>query len=990
MDIGHFIQLLKRNLVLLIVIPLLLAFVVYYFTRNQPKSYESETIIYTGITTGYSIESTSQRPTDYFSVSAQFDNLLNLLKARQTIVETSIRLLAQDLCLEQPVPQYISVENYNKLQSFTPKYVKDLVVKNNKNGIQRQREEEVRKLQKEIHALEKEISKRKNKVIAETTANASTKTVSHSTQGVAKTNVVTTDENPEFIYHVMAPGENLSQIASQYGVSLGELMSMNGISDPNAVSQGQSIIVKKLNVETAPVYHTVKKGETLYSIAKKYGVNISKLRELNNLSNWSLTPGQRIVVAEGFKNRTSQYGNSRKEVLSNESSYNTASGTTPVQSNSDVNSNKVYDELPAVPVEEDFNNRVLEKDYFVADPIVPPGVKKSDYEKTVKNLTKFYSSNDTNFIYGLLHYGENKHYSIRSISEIQIYRINNSDLVRLVYHSDDPGICMQTLKILSQVFMKNYKLLRENETDLVVKYFEEQVRLADKRLQKAEDRLLQFNKKNNIINYYEQSKYIAAQKEDLEVFYQNEQIRLSGSAASLNEIETHLTARDSLYLKSDEINQLKKELSEITTKIISNAPTEEYDERTAAAIAKLKQRQAELRNKIRLYVDQLYLYSHSTQGIPIKNMLDEWLKNTIDYVEAKAALVVLARRKMDFVRTYQKYAPLGAMLKRIEREIKVAEQSYLELLRSLNLAKMKQQNLEMATNIKIVDPPYFPISAMPSKAKYLIVAAFLFGLILIIFIILVMEYFDSSMKNPSRVIKETELRLAGAYPLLNTENDSSEVRLFARRLIDIMIQNLKMGLGNKEKEPMVVLLISTQNNTGKTLLGKKIVNRLREIGDTVLFMNYRTEDDNEYRDEDYNYSYSYKIEDNFIDIKDFNELIKEKALRKENNKYNFIFIELPSIVFHSFPINLIQKVDFVFYVLEATSKMTKADRLALNTFKEISTVEPQVLLNKVELYALEELLSVVPKNKDNTVAERVKYVISYPLRYKTVFNKKKE
>jgi uncharacterized protein involved in exopolysaccharide biosynthesis len=100
-------------------------------------------------------------------------------------------------------------------------------------------------------------------------------------------------------------------------------------------------------------------------------------------------------------------------------------------------------------------------------------------------------------------------------------------------------------------------------------------------------------------------------------------------------------------------------------------------------------------------------------------MLDEWLKNTIDYVEAKAALVVLARRKMDFVRTYQKYAPLGAMLKRIEREIKVAEQSYLELLRSLNLAKMKQQNLEMATNIKIVDPPYFPISAMPaSTCKY--------------------------------------------------------------------------------------------------------------------------------------------------------------------------------------------------------------------------------------------------------------------------------
>ncbi len=986
MDIGHFIQLFKRNLLLLIVVPLLLAVVVFYFTRNRPKAYESETIIYTGITTGYSIESTSQRPTDYFSVSAQFDNLLNLLKSRQTIVETSIRLLAQDLCLEKPVPQYISVANYNRLQAFTPKYIKDLVVKNNKTGIQRQREEEVRKLQKEIRSLEREISKKKNKVLTESPTGIKSKP-SHSYNGVSKENGSSISKSPEYVYHVMAPGENLSQVASQYGVSLGELLEMNDLSDPNSVSQGQSIIVKKLNSSGGTVYHTVKQGETLYSIAKKYGVNISKLRELNNLSNRSLTPGQRILIDRGFgTTSTNYYSGTKKEVLSDDNS--TGGSSAPLQSNSKLNANGVYDELPNVPApaNAEYTTPVLEKDYFVSDPIVPPGVKRSDYEKTVKNLTNFYTSSDTNFIYGLLHYGENNHYSIRSISEIQIYRINNSDLVKLVFHSDDPGICMQTLKILSQVFMKDYKLLRENETDLVVKYFEEQVRLADSRLQKAEDRLLQFNKKNNIINYYEQSKAIAAQKEKLEVAYQNEQIRLSGSGASLNEIETHLTARDSLYLKSDEINQLKKELAEVTTKIISNEPTADYDERTAQAIAKLRSRQTELRNKIKLYVDQLYLYSHSTQGLPITNMLNEWLKNTISYVEAKSALVVLARRKMDFVRTYQKYAPLGAMLKRIEREIKVTEQSYLELLHSLNLAKMKQQNLEMATNIKIVDPPYFPISAIPSKTKVLVVAAFLFGFILIAFIILALEYFDSSMKNPSRVIKETEMQLAGAYPILNAGNNTPELNAFARRLIDMIIQNLKMGLSTLEKEPKVVLLLSTQKETGKSLLGHKIVNRLREIGDSVLYLNYRFDEDAA-DDEDYNFSYSYKIKDNFIDIKDFSELVDEKALRKINNKYSYIFIEVPSIIYHSYPINLLQQVDFAFYVLQANSKMTKADKRAIETFKEICPVKPQVILNKVELYALEELLSSLPKKRNNFYFIKVKRIFSYPLKYKFSFKK---
>ena len=984
MDIGHFIQLFKRNLLLLIVAPLLLAIVVFYFTRNQPKAYESETIIYTGITTGYSIESTSQRPTDFFSVSAQFDNLLNLLKSRQTIVETSIRLLAQDLCLEKPIPEYISAHNYNQLQSFTPKYIKDMVVKNNKTGIQREREEEVHKLQKEIRSLEREISKKKNKVITESPQGKTTKPA-HATQGVSKDYGSTLDKSPEYVYHVMTAGENLSQVASQYGLSMGELLDMNDLSDPNSVSQGQSIIVKKLSDGSNPLYHTVKQGETLYSIAKKYGVNISKLRELNGLSNRSLTPGQRILVDQGYSASSGNYyTGSKKEVLSD---GNSVSGSSPLQSNSNLGDKGVYDELPNVPAPtSDFDNRVLEKDYFVSDPIVPPGVKKSDYEKTVKNLTNFYASSDTNFIYGLLHYGENNHYSIRSISEIQIYRINNSDLVRLVYHSDDPGLCMQTLKILSQVFMKDYKLLRENETDLVVRYFEEQVRLADSRLQKAEDRLLQFNKKNNIINYYEQSKAIAAQKEDLEVSYQNEQIRLSGSGASLNEIETHLTARDSIYLKSDEVNQLKKELSEVTTKIISNAPTADYDERTAQAIARLQTRQSELRNKIKLYVDQMYLYSHSTQGLPISNMLDEWLKNTVSYVEAKAALVVLARRKMDFVRTYQKYAPLGAMLKRIEREIKVTEQSYLELLHSLNLAKMKQQNLEMATNIKIVDPPYFPISAIPSKAKVLVVAAFLFGFILIAFIILVLEYFDSSMKNPSRVIKETEMDLAGAYPILNAGSATPELNAFARRLVDMIIQNLKMGLSKVEKEPKIVLLLSTQKETGKSLLGHKIVNRLREIGDSVLYLNYSF-DDEAAKDEDYNFSYTYNIKDNFIDIKDFSELIGEKALRKSNSKYSYVFLEIPSIIYNSYPINLLQQVDFAFYVLQASSQMTKADKRALNTFREICPIKPQVILNKVELYALEELLSTIPKKSGNTYILKIKQVISYPLKYKFSFKR---
>jgi len=160
MDLAQILTLFKRNMLMLIAVPILLASFTYYFTRNQAKVYQSEAVIYTGITTGYSIESTTQRPTDFFSTSAQFDNMINLLKSRQTIIETSLRLLSQDLSLEHHNAQYISNQNYDRLQLYMPKRIKDLVIKNNKSGVEREKKNKsVRLNAKSIHLKKKSAKK---------------------------------------------------------------------------------------------------------------------------------------------------------------------------------------------------------------------------------------------------------------------------------------------------------------------------------------------------------------------------------------------------------------------------------------------------------------------------------------------------------------------------------------------------------------------------------------------------------------------------------------------------------------------------------------------------------------------------------------------------------------------------------------------------------------------------------------------------------------
>lgn len=946
MDIAQFLRVIRNNLILLIAIPLLLAMVVFYFTRNQDKVYESETIIYTGITTGYSIESTAQRPTDFFSTSAQFDNLINLINSRQTIVETALMLYAQNLSLETYNPQYISNANLDELQRNTPKHVKDMVVKNGKAGMQREKEEQIRALEKELRNLEKEYQKQRDRVSSD--LNSPEKTTNENGQ----TSYGLSKDQP--IY------DNNEQTYTQ------ETYTQQTYSQPN-----------QYTVSTNARTHTVKPGETLLTISKLYGISMNKIRELNNLLSQELRSGQKLIIENAtVQTAAATTANQASDSFYEEPEY-IEDGSYDYADLDYIASQPATENYQYTPSINEFGESILEK-----DPIIPRGINEDDFAKTLQNLTNYYYSSDTNYLYGLLHYGASKHYSIRSIKTLQIYRINNSDLVRLIYLSDDPGICQQTLKIIAHVFVKNYKLLKETQTDMVVDYFRRQVDSADRQLQITEDKLLRFNRRNNIINYQEQTKYIAAQKEDLDLFYQNEQVRMAQSSASLRELETKLTRRDSIYLKSDVINQRRKEYADVTEKILINELAEDYDKRIGDEISVLRLRGDQLRDEIKLYVDQLYLYSHSTQGIPINSLLDEWLKNALTYEEAKASLVVLARRKLDFVRTYQRFAPLGAMLKRIEREMTIAEQTYLELLRSLNLAKMRQQNLQMATNIRIVDPPYFPLSPNASKAKYLVVAALLIGFFMVLFIILILEYFDSSLKSPDRVVHKVGAKLAGAYPYMSPTVKMKDAVFVSNRLIEMIIQNIKKSINQNAvypaQKPYLILFFSTQAQVGKTLIMTKIANKLRTYGEKVLLLNY--DNDNLTEQEDFDHVYQYNVSESFSEIKNLRDLINSKNLRKENYGYDYILMELPAIIYNDYPMELVQQVDASLLVLKGSSSWSKADESAFANITDLAKDKPMIILNEAEDYAIEEMISGIKVQKTDTLFSRIKRIVTMPAR----------
>ncbi len=113
------------------------------------------------------------------------------------------------------------------------------------------------------------------------------------------------------VSHYVRRGETLSQIAGRYGTTVQAIARLNGLNRVHLIRVGQrlKVPIRGSSVSASPgpelikdgekLVYVVKRGDTLYQIASAFGTTVDKIKNDNNLESNILTVGQKIVIQSG-------------------------------------------------------------------------------------------------------------------------------------------------------------------------------------------------------------------------------------------------------------------------------------------------------------------------------------------------------------------------------------------------------------------------------------------------------------------------------------------------------------------------------------------------------------------------------------------------------------------------------------------------------------------------------------------------------------------
>ena len=595
------------------------------------------------------------------------------------------------------------------------------------------------------------------------------------------------------------------------------------------------------------------------------------------------------------------------------------------------------------------NNYISAEHYRALIATVPADVKalinKNSEQSTYANLKAYEKPTMGNYVFGLLNY--HPYFSINSItSRLKVMQMSNSDIIDIGYSANDAGIAYNTLDILNDVFARQYQQLRYGETNNVIKFFEREVARLFRLLSQAEDKLIDYNISKRIINYDEQTSQLSSMDASQQTFENQQLLDYTTTKALMDYLEGQLSSRTQAVRSNNEFTNYVRDISRIQSRISNlQLMSSEGGANSAESQQELANARKELENvtkKVRSLTKEVYANSYNTEtGVQAAPMLDKWLDQVLLMVKAKAQMEAkdIMRQKLDEQILY--YAPIGATIERQHRHIGFIESNYMEMLRALNSARLRQRNLQMTTaTLRVLNPPMFPLNAQPTNRMMSLLGSMIVTFFLTMLYFMIVEMLDRTLRDRMRTERITELPVMGCYP----KDSTLRYRRYNKTISDMALRQLSKALlpHFHTGQQNVLNLLSTDSANGKSYLAQELENYWISIGLQVRRLTY----DEDFLAEDSKYILAKDIKDLYPDI-----------LPEE-----IVIIEYPNLNDNSISSALLNMGTINLMVTRANRTWKDVDQKALTELTaQLKNKESLYMyLTEAQRYAVEEFVGQLP------------------------------
>jgi len=490
------------------------------------------------------------------------------------------------------------------------------------------------------------------------------------------------------------------------------------------------------------------------------------------------------------------------------------------------------------------NNYISAEHFRQLSASVPAEVKAlinhNSEQISYSNLKAYERPMQDNYIFGLVNY--HPWFGINSItSRLKVLRLGNSDIIDISYSANDAGITFNTLDILNDVFAKQYADLRYGETNNVIKFFEREVARLYKILTGAEDDLIRYNVSKRIINYGEQTKALTGLDAAQQTSDNNLLMDYTTSKSLMDYLERQLGDRAKIIRANREFTNQITDISRIQSrisnlKLMSSEGGNEAE--SQLELAKAEKMLQDATGRMRDLTRDIEASTYSTEtGVRASDMISKWLDQVLILEEAKARLSAqdIMRQKLDKQILY--YAPIGATLTRKDRHISFIEANYMEMLKALNAARLRQRNLQMTTaTLRVLNPPMFPMNAQPTNRMMILLGSFLVAFLLTAMYFFIIELLDRTLRDRMRSERITKIPVIGCFP----KESTLRYRRFNKTIADMALRQLSKALlpHFKEGQQNVLNLLSTDAGNGKSYIAQELENYWISIGLQVRRLTY--------------------------------------------------------------------------------------------------------------------------------------------------------